>query len=227
MNKNKILNILETMVFVATVVSPIVAFCLAGIIGEVEIFSSAGIVRYSWIMWLFMPFPICSILIGKKLKQYKQDYLKIYIAGFVCLALLTIMGVFRFIGNGTSYDANQIVTIEQKTKLDLPNQVKMITEEWDSYTVSYTKIVNGEETFEREIKNSLFWKDNLSSKIKGLLPLERQYNLNQFDYFMFYNITLDEYNQYPPDGEYECIFIAYDCELQRFIILDDWKVALD
>ena len=74
------------------------------------------------------------------------------------------------------------------------------------------------------IPESLFWEDKLSSKIQGLLPLERQYNLNQFDYFVFYNVTLDEYNQYPPNGEYECIFIAYDCELQRFIILDDWKV---
>jgi len=161
------------------------------------------------------------------LKQYNQNYLKNYIVGVICLVLLTIMGSFRFIGNRTSYDTNQMVIIEQKTKLDLPNQVKMITEEWNSYMLSYAKIINGKKIFEREIKNSMLWEEKLSSKIKGLLPLERQYNLNQFDYFIFYNVTLNQYNQYPPDGEYECIFIAYDCELQRFIILDDWKVTLD
>lgn len=67
----------------------------------------------------------------------------------------------------------------------------------------------------------------MSSKIKSLLPFDIQYEIETFDYFVFYNITNNEFNIYPLDGEYECIFIAYDYELQRLIIIDDYKIMLN
>ena len=53
------------------------------------------------------------------------------------------------------------------------------------------------------------------------------YKLYHFDYFVFYNVTLDEYNSYPNDGEYKIIFIAYDNEMQKLLILDDLIINLD
>ena len=141
---------------------------------------------------------------------------------------------YRFIFNTFSYDADKVTTIEHEIKLELPKQIKIATyemtmNELDFYNISYLKIVNGEskETFEHELEVNDLWQKELSSKIKSLLPFDIQYEVDAFDYFVFYNVTNDEYNIYPLDGEYESIFIAYDQELQRLMILDDYKINLN
>ena len=60
-----------------------------------------------------------------------------------------------------------------------------------------------------------------------MLPLDIQYESNTFDYFVFYNITSNEYNTFSLSGQYECIFIAYDSDLQRLIILNNLKVNIN
>ncbi len=67
----------------------------------------------------------------------------------------------------------------------------------------------------------------MGTKIEKLLPNSIQYEIYNFDYFVFYNITNNEYNEYPDDGEWDCVFIAYDNELQRLIILDEYKVVVN
>ena len=54
-----------------------------------------------------------------------------------------------------------------------------------------------------------------------------KYEVKLFDYFIFYNITNGEYNTYPVDGEYECVFIAYDSDLQRLIIIDNYIICIN
>ena len=66
----------------------------------------------------------------------------------------------------------------------------------------------------------------LKPDIKVLLPLEILYESETFEYFVFFNITSNEYNISPLSGENECIFIAYDCDLQRLIILNDYKINI-
>ncbi len=222
-------KVIANILFWMTLISPMFSFALASIIGEANIFSVAGIIRYSWIMWLFIPIGILSILIGIKLKKSKQKYKKNYIIAFICLPLIIIFGSYRFIFSNVSYDVNKVNIIENETKLELPEQVKIATIQFDSYNISYLKIVNEEskEKFEYELETNQLWEKQLSSRIKNLLPFDIQYEVETFDYFVFYNITSDEYNIYPFDGEYECIFITFDCELQRLIILDDYKIMLN
>ena len=71
------------------------------------------------------------------------------------------------------------------------------------------------------------WKDKIKSDIKRLLRLNIQYESEVFDYFLFYNISSGEYNIFPQSGENKCIFIAYDCDLQRLIIIDDYIINVD
>jgi len=224
----KKIKIIANLLFWITLVSPMVSFSLASIIGEADIFGVAGIVRYSWVMWFFVPIGILSLLIGVKLKKAKLKYKKNYIIAFICLPLLILFGSYRFIFSDISYDINRVVIIEQTTNLELPNRVKIVTEKIDSYYVSYLKIVNGEEkrNFESEIETNLLWEKELSSKIKSLLPFDIQYELTNFDYFVFYNSTTNEYNEYPTDGQYDCVFVAYDHENKRLIILDNYKINL-
>ncbi|HHU55926.1 MAG TPA: hypothetical protein GXZ48_04470 [Acholeplasmataceae bacterium] len=217
------------IIFWITLISPPASFALTSVIGEANIFGIAGIIRYSWIMWLFIPIGMLSILIGIKLKKNNQKYKKNFIIAFICLPLIIIFGSYRFIFNSVSFDTDKVTTIENEIKLELPEQIKIATIKMDSYNVSYLKIINNEskEKFENELKKNQLWEKELSSKIKSLLPFDIQYEIETFDYFVFYNITNNEFNIYPLDGEYECIFIAYDYELQRLIIIDDYKIMLN
>lgn len=226
MKKEKIIG---NILFWLTLISPFVAFVLMGKIGEASIFGVSGIIRYAWIMWLFIPFGALSILIGIRLKRKSQKYKKNLIVALICLPLLIIFGSYGFIFNGISYDTEKVSEIENEIRLELPGQVKIATNEVGEYNVSYLKITDDEDKakFEQELGDNVVWRDELSSKLKGLLPLDIQYEVEKFDRFVFYNKSLDEYNMYPVDGEHEVIFIAYDYEIGRFIILDSYKIALN
>ena len=113
MNKKRILG---NILFWTTLISPMLSFSLVSMIGESNIFGVAGIIRYSWVMLLFIPIGILSILIGFKLKNSTQKYKKNFVVSFICLPLLIIFGSYRFIFNSVvSYDVNEISIIEEKS----------------------------------------------------------------------------------------------------------------
>ncbi len=217
--------------FCLTLISPMIAFALASIIGEAHVFGVAGIVRYSWVMLFFVPFGIFSIIVGIKLKKSNQKFKKHVVIALICLPLLIVFGSYRFVFSTVTYDASKIVAVSEETHLDLPTQVKIATNQFEAYSVSYAKITDEEvkESFETEIESNQLWQEELSNEIKGLLPLDIQLEVEAdiFDYFVFYNKTDNNYNQYPLDGEYEGIFIAYDAKLQRLLILDGYKIIID
>ena len=226
MNKKRILG---NILFWTTLISPIVSFSIASIIGEANIFGVAGIIRYSWVMLLFIPIGILSIVIGFKLKNSTQKYKKNFIVSFICLPLLIIFGSYRFIFNSVvSYDVNEVSIIEEKINFEIPRDIKVATNKLDLYDISYLKILNSEskDMFEQEVENNQLWQKELQPEIKSLLPLNIQYESEIFEYFVFFNITSNEYNISPLSGENECIFIAYDCDLQRLIILNDYKIDI-
>ena len=128
-----------------------------------------------------------------------------------------------------SYDVNKVSAIEKKVNVELPSKIKIATDKFDEYDESYVKITDNEckKMFEQKVKNNLLWKNKLDFKIKALLPINIQYGCENYDYFLFYNITDDEYNKVRSRGQYECIFIAYDCDLNRLLIIDGIKVDMD
>lgn len=214
------------ILFFLTLISPMVSFYLASEIGEADIFGVAGIVRYSWIMLLFIPIGILSIVIGLILKKSNQKYMRNFVIAFVCLPLLLIFGSYRFMFTDISYDADKIFVIENRINLELPHEIKIATTDLGQYNVSYAKIIDEKDknTFEYQLASNNLWQKELSVDIKELLPLNIQYEAETFDYFVFYNIYSEKYNTYPTEVECECIYIAYDCKLQRLFILDNYKI---
>ena len=227
MNKNRTLG---NILFWLTLISPMVSLALASIIGEVDIFGIAGIIRYSWVMLLFVPIGILSILIGIKLKYSMQKYRKNLIVSFICVPLLIIFGLYRFIFSSVvSYDVNEVSIIEEKINFEIPDDIEVATNKLDLYNISYVKIIDSEskDAFEQEIRNNQLWQKELKPEIKGLLPLAILYETEVFEYFVFFNVTSNEYNTSPLSGQNECIFIAYDCDLQRLMIVDDYKININ
>lgn len=218
------------ILFWITLFSPLLAFGVASLIGEVDIFGISGTIRYSWIMFLFIPFGILSIIIGVWLKKGKQKYKKNLIIAIVCVPILITFGSYRFIfANVFSYDIKKVGVIEEKMNLDLPNNIKIATAKTNSYDECFLKIVDEEERidFENMLETNPLWQTELSSKIKSLLPIGIQVEVERFNYFLFYNLTNNEYNVYPSNGEYNCMFIAYNSKKHSFIALDEFILAIN
>lgn len=218
----KKINFFSNVVLLGTLVSPMVSFAVVASIGETEIFGIGGAVRYSWVMWIFIPVGIVSVIISIILKNSNQNFKKNLIIVFICLPLLLIFGSFRFIFNNVSYDVSKIAAIEDKINIEIPHEIKVATNKFELYDVTYSKITNNNSKtlFEQKIQNDRIWQSELNSKIKGLLPLYIQYEIEAFDYFVLYNVTSNEYNKDSINEECEFIFVADDSDLQRLIILD-------
>ncbi len=220
MNRNKFIG---NIVFIIALISPMISFGLASIIGEADFFGIGGIVRYSWIMWLFIPIGILSIIVGIKLKKNNLRYKKNVVIGIISVLLLLILGSYVFIFDNVSYNAEGVSVIEKKVNLDLPNKVKITTIDFELYKVSYAKIINDEdiEKFETELKTNQVWQEKTSFTIKSLLPHDIQYEVDTLDYCVFYNITNAEYNVFQGEGECKYIFIGYNQLQKRLIIVDE------
>lgn len=54
-----------------------------------------------------------------------------------------------------------------------------------------------------------------------------QYECVSYDCFVFYNVTTGEYNIGSESCEYEAVYIAYDSDLHRLLILDSYEVDLE
>ncbi len=220
-------SILGDIVFALTLASPWISFYLATVVGEFNIFGIAGVVRYSWIMLLFIIVPVLSILIGIRFKKMGKNCKKNFVIAYICIPILIIFGSYRFIFREvTSYDTSIVAVVENKTRLKMPDQVKVATLK-DTYNTSYVKITSDEckKTFENEIKKDSRWTKELSIEIKSRLPFDMSYETSLFDYYAFYNVTRNEYNRITIGDDDDCIFIEYNCNLRKLVILSDYKIS--
>ena len=220
-------KIFSKVLAVFTLISPLLSFSLTYVVGEGWIFGISGMLRYSWVMWLFIPLGILSIVIACVTRADNPSHKEHCIIACVSVLLLVLFGSFRFMFPD-SYDAGKLAEIESKIGLDLPSDVKVATREWDSRCESYVKVHSGEEKerFERELIENPVWCEDVGTKIKALLPFGIEPKLEEFDRFVFYNMTENEFNEYPPYGESECIFIAYDYKMGKMLILDGMTLVL-
>ena len=115
---------------------------------------------------------------------------------------------------------------EQKLE-DLNSKGYLLRHKKSGARISVISNDDENKVFQKEIENNQLWKNELSFKMNSLLPLFVQTETSKFDHFLVYNVTKNEYNNYPTDGKYELIFIAYDYDLNRLLILDDYKVNIN
>ena len=222
--------VISYIVFVVTLLSPIIAFTITCYVGEVDIFGIPGITRYSWIMWIFTIFGILSLFLGKMLKKNNLRYKKNFICAFISMPMLLIFGSYRFIFMKTvDYDVRKINEVESSMGIELPSSIKIGTLKTDSYFISYIKIIGIEDNvqFKNSVYTDLKWIDSLDTRIEGILPFEIRHSLTEFDYFSFYNQTKNEYNRYPSNGEHRICFAAYDFDANRIIAVVDYDVTIN
>ena len=224
----KLMKMLGWVIFWGCFLSIPLSFSIVCKVGEVEIFSAPGLVRYSWVMWLFIPIGVCSILIAVILKSKNLGYKKNIISGCISIALLFLFGsYFLLFAHVVTYDEKPIIAAEEKAQVSLPDNIKIASHANDDgkFLITYAKLLDESEkaSFEAEISVNSKWSDTLDNRFRGEAPDIISYEAYTFDYFVFYNATLGEYNTFPKAaGSYECVLIADDKEVGRILIIDEF-----
>lgn len=217
---------LHIILFVVAIITPLFSFALCTIVGESDFYGMAGIMRYTWIMWCFIPIPLLLFLNGIK---SKKRYYKV--VAIIVIIILTIFGSYKFIfSEYFDYNKEIVASTSRIMQIYMPEDVKVATNKSQGFKISYVKILNHseEEAFTKSQDNDPKWVNNLCSDLFNSLPYNIQLESNSFDSFIFYNITDREYNSYPrTNGEYECIFVAYDKSDSKILILSDFSLNVN
>lgn len=219
--------------FIVSLLSPFIAMAVIDTIGEVEIFATDGMLRYSWIFWIFIPVVAISYLLGRKLKEAGLKYKHNYIIAFILIPIFAIFGSFRWIFPNTYFDdQSNIQDVEAKISIELPDDLKTSTSHSDDYQLTYAKILNSQEkeNFENEIANSTKWTDNWGTLIENQMPFDISVYVESFEYCTCVFETSEEsfVNQYPnKSGTYDCVFVWYDADLGRIVVVNDYKITIE
>lgn len=214
-----VLKTLSIILFVASILSIYIALPLTCItLGEKDI-----LLENMWKMFLFTPIPISSIVLGFVLKAKGYKYLKNVIVGFIMTGLLCVFGSFTFIFDDVySYDDTRIIEVEQITKIDIPEYIKVRTEDYvgseqsdsEEKTEYITDVFFEQEdvqNFEEMIAENPKWLTNIPSELEGAFSFFSKIYGN--DYVLLYNVDTDEYNKLPSEtGKYKFINIFYNAE---------------
>ena len=182
-------------------------------------------------MWLFIPIGVCSILIAVILKSKNLGYKKNIVSGCISITLLFLFGSYFLLFAGVvTYDEKPIIAAEEKAQVSLPDNIKIASQAKDDgkFSITYAKLLDEDEkiSFEAEISVNSKWSDTLVSDFLTTAPDIISYEAYTFDYFVFYNATLGEYNTFPKmAGSYECVLVAYDKEVGRILIIDEFTLT--
>lgn len=218
---------------IVSIISPMIAFSICCDVGEVEIFNIAGAIRYIWIFFLFIPIVAISFFLGLKLKELGLKYKQNYVVAFIVIPILVIFGSYRWLfSDAISFDKSNIENVESRIVFDLPNELKTATMYSDEYVVSYAKILNNQEKedFKSEIIKNDMWTDNLGTLIENQMPFEIKGDLVSCEYSLCVFFSDDEtlVNEYPEKGGlYSCVLVAYDIDLDKLVILNDYSVFIN
>lgn len=193
---------------------------------------SVASVEQMWKMYLLLPIPITSLVLGILLKIKTKRGTKNIVIGIIISVLLLMYGSFSFIFADkidTSYEI--VKEVEQKVNIDLPGSGQVSTQRGfdgqDDSELSYEYISQIQYTdeevanFEAALSEDSRWTTELPTMYSGLLsPIHSQIDA---DYYLLYNLDTAEYNAYPAEsGTYRFIYITYDSE-DNYMNLTEYK----
>ena len=215
---------LSNIFLILTFCCQLLGLLVMSFLGDVNTFSSAGFLRYTWIMWLFLPIPIITFILALLLKKNNQKYVFRIVVAIIVTFLLFVFGSYRFLFNSVlSYDPRLVDAVEEKMGLDLPESIEVGAMDRGNCLEICVKITDDKERqeFERKISNEQMWTSDLNNGIGYLLPPDYQmrYKNGSYEYVIFYNVTENKFNEYPTNENCEYIFVLYDTDNCVMVII--------
>ena len=183
--------------------------------------------KYSWGMWLWLPIPILSIVLGIRYKKRGIKSTKNIVAGTIIGIWLLVFGSF-FLMPDFEVDYNEIYSYEQIIGIEIPAKGTFIKEEWDesylqNHTTNIIKFTNLEEIekFEKKVEDSNNWllRDEMSSNLNIFIPITMEGYLTDTCYYSIYIEGIDGYNAIPDEtGKYRIYAMMYNFRISTLII---------
>ena len=191
--------------------------------------------RNMWILYLFMPVPIASIVMSVFFRKREFQYRANLIVGIIIAALLFIYGSFSILFAGTyTHTDEPIVRAEQLLDIDIPVHEQIDTLENGAgsasasghYTFSTSDIYFSEDAvaeFEEQIRNDSRWLSEIPSELIGIMSSYA--DVPVYDYVILYNVDTGEFNSLPEEsGTYRMLNVLYNSESRTMKIVD-YEVA--
>lgn len=218
--KFKKIKLLMLILFICTIITLWIAFFTVLLITSINDGNMNNTFENMWIMYLFLPIPLLSIILGIKYKRVGIKCKKNIVAGFIIAILLIIYGsftnIYKTIDTGEPFNREEY---EKFIRTDLPKNGVFQRIEWNSsylenHISNFIDFENNEElrNFNEFIKNSDEWNlyDNLSSSLEIFLTPFKKIN-NEECYYFIYIKELNLYNELPKEsGVYSIISMEYD-----------------
>jgi len=183
-----------------------------------------------WILFLFLPIPISSIIFGFYLKGKGYKYKANLIAGLIMVALLCIYGSFTFMFADTySHSDEPILNTEKMLNIDIPIHSQITTQKYTNgmsyprgsvYSTSdiYFKS-SAVKDFEKNLPNDPKWMPSIPSNLVGITSYLCE--ITESDYYMIYNVNTGEFNTLPSkSGTYQFINLLYDTEKNAMKLIE-------
>lgn len=221
--QKKSLKALSIILIVLSFSSLLFGLMLATLLAEPLMFSFP---LKMWVMFLLLPIPISSIMLGIHFKKKRYGYKKNIICGIVAAILLCIFGSFSFMfSNNFSQSEDLLLKAEQDIQIDIPEYKKLYTSNaiGQGGSSCLTSEIAFEkkniENFEKQIKNDNRWLSSVPTGLFGILP--NVYYLD-CEYCLVYNTTTKELNTLPNEsGNYEILCIFYDSDASIMTITNE------
>lgn len=157
-----------------------------------------------WVIWLFLPAPVISVVLGVILNIKKIRNIKNIVAGLLASALIISVGSIPGISDiarWQKWSNTQIPLTSKYTKAEIRA---------DGYTL-YTLEFADPRLFEKSISGNGYWNDILPVQMISCLP--SSHSRMAYEYCFIYNISLNQHNQVPPKtGTFRFAFFSYDVD---------------
>ena len=185
----------------------------------------------TWVLFLFTPISIASIVVGIILKKKGKKYKKNIVVGIIITVILCIYGSFTFIFAGLyTHDDAPVLRVERLLHIDIPEYEQINTMDWTKGTQStsrgyiyWTSDVyfkeEAVEEFEQRLSYDYKWIDVIPNELVGITSAFCD-NRN-YDYFLIYNVDTGEFNSLPSSsGKFRFINVMYNCKSNAMMIVE-------
>lgn len=213
-------------------------FCLpAGQQLEAQNYSfSTAPTANAWVLFLFLPIPLTSFILGIHYKRRGWKTTKNIVVGVIFTVLLFAFGVFTPIFQGFySHDMAYVDAVSQEVRFTLPDRGSITTQDMrpspssansskkqassasgdhsvndSSKYDSFSKIELTDQKqvadFEKSVRGSRCWVNSLSTSLSSIVPTFFSIQSSDTDSYLIYNQTLGTYNTVPSTTE-SCHYI--------------------
>ncbi|MCH5156021.1 MAG: helix-turn-helix domain-containing protein [Clostridiales bacterium] len=180
--------------------------------------------EYMWILYLFIPLPLASAILGTIFYAKKYKCKKNIIGGSIMCVLLLLFGSFTFIFKEYNlHDFGYVRELEQTISIDFPDSGYISqTKNFDSATNSFAmiKFDDAKATYNIVAADGRFSTD-ADFIPSNFINLFFANITSDYDFFMLYDVTSNKTNVIPNNSPpHRFIFIAYHVDDNILFVLD-------